>query len=299
MKSRSSSNLLSFQRSEGPKTKAVIALALRPDSEPWYLLEHALDWVQKLDARLDLCSVLPSVKVDLSGTDISPHRERPLRRKRLVVRKWLNRLMATVPVHSRGNISILEGEPGSVLIEYASSHTLLVLGRSQSRGGVSIFGRSVPVRLAQRCTIPVAIVGGRRFRPNMVAMLPLSQAPPQLEAVQWLAEYLPHSNLSTVCRASNTERPDDSVSANALVSLPAASDRRSEIWVRALTLHGLGRALARHAACMDADLVAVPASRRTGPLRWLFGSVVDGLIQDCHCSVLVVPRPAPYDPATT
>jgi nucleotide-binding universal stress UspA family protein len=276
-----SSNLLHFKRSEDAKAPAVVTVALRPDSQPWYLLEHALDWAQRLDARLDLCTVIPAWEAGASTIEFSPRRVRHLRRRRRAVRAWLEDLMRAIPAQSQGDIAILEGEPAPSLLEYAQQHTLLIMGGAKSTSFLPFFRffvRGVTSLVADTATIPVAIVRGRRLRGNPIAMLPLLPAEPRPEAAQWMAEHLPNSNVKVVHLASREDEPTD-----------PDSPPHSETRLRVLTNHSVGPILARYAKRLDADLVVLPAPVRTGLFQRVFGTALDRLVRDCCCSVLVVP----------
>jgi nucleotide-binding universal stress UspA family protein len=284
------SNLLLFQRPAKAAPSETIAVAIRPGSDPWFLLEHALDWADRLDARVDLCSVVPAQAGAFTSTEAptDPAREGRPRHRRLT--GWLQALMETLPVHRRGAATVLEGEPGPALTEFAHRHTMVLVGRARRKGMGALFSRSVPSQLAQRCPVPVAIVRGRRIRRDAVVMLPVSPATPRLEAVEWVAAHLQEGSLRTVRVARGYD--------GAAISVPAMSaagdpGRHFEVRVsvRVVCLQSVQYVLSRYTGQLDADLVAVPAAaRRAGLLRWLFGTVVDRLVQTSRCSVLVVPR---------
>jgi len=268
-----------------------VALALRPHSDSWFLLEHAADWAERLGERLDLVTVVPRPGLPFDVPEHSAVRPAGRRRETRLARTWLERLMKSIPSRAQGTVLVLDGDPVTALGEASSRYSLLVVGRSTRTGLSSLLRPSVSRRLAQRCSVPVMAVGGRRPRSELVAVLPLT-TPPRLEGLRWVRRLFPQARVVPV------HLKDGDGVGGAVVpgrfELPGAVIRDTGIKTgRVLTPFGAGRVVAGYASHLDADVVVAPAPERRGLIEWLFGSLTDGLIWGCPCTLLVVPaRPA-------
>ena len=263
--------------SGGRARRRAIVLALWPDSEPWFLIEHAADWAKVLGARLDLCTVIP--RHAANGAE------------RRAVGRWLSGLTEDVLPPLRGKTAVLEGLPGPALVEHARRYGLILVGR---RGTTGLSGRFRPAlhrQLALDSPAPVMIVRGRRPRPDMVALLPAVASPLGPDVAAWVAQNLPTARVVGVRTDGASE-----------LAFPCTVDRRVQAGSgrraalrrgNVLTPFEAGSIFASHARHIDAGLVAVAAHRRTGAMERLFGSAFDGLMRDCPCTLLVMPRAHP------
>lgn len=276
------------------RERGSIALALRPGSDDWYLVEHAATWATWLNVRLDLFTVVECPGQSSGGVDFSVTEMWWHSRLRAETRGWLTRILHSIPPHIRGRCDVLIGTPGAAILEHAKTHALLLLGRGRSRGIRRVVQGSVVERVIRATGVPTMVVGGRRPQTNLTIHLPIKVIDPRLEAAKWVASNLPGATVTAVHAISGAvhmqRNTATSTAAEVLDSVvsPALPGAARTVLVDPAE-RSIAEIIGREAQRTGVDLVAIPRSNRRVPAQWLFGSVTRSLIRDSLCSVLVVP----------
>ena len=263
-------------------TRPVLVLSLCPDSEPWFLMEHAVDWAQKVGAQLDLCAVL-SPRDPWGVFENSSQGIRQQARRAVRVKRWLGELRDAIPAAYRGEVTVLEGGAITELAAHVKDCSALLIGRSERRWWAPL---QAPVadQIAHRSQIPVLVVAGRRPRGAPVVHMPTPLAD-GLHSLRWMSRYLPHCRIVVPPdRTGGAARRRSTLVKDSAPPRPASTRRAAA-----------PHPDARHSGLLpntrpgDADLVVVPASRTRSMRELLQVSLTRSVLNSSTCSVLVVP----------
>ncbi|MFT4625830.1 MAG: nucleotide-binding universal stress UspA family protein [Myxococcota bacterium] len=267
-------------RGEAPEAAQApaVLLWLTAGSDAWYLLEHAVDWAERLGASLHVCAAVEPVRSNpWDVLEASTHAQRTeLMRRDMEV--WLQRLAACVPASALGSCEIVEGEPGPILAERARGMRLVIVGRSMPRGhGVSILS----------CGQPVLVAHGRRPRARPRVHLPLDHRLSRFDAAGWLGRNLRDADVSVLYPIAGAS-PPPRVTTPPREALGLGECLLESGVVRVPGGASIAEVVVSEAERADADLVVIPAAPRRGLAR-LFGTVSESITRAAHCSVLLVP----------
>jgi len=259
---------------------ASVALALRPEVDPWHLLDHAIDWAQRFNARLDLCSVIPSLGDTTGYDEFSAHGTQEHTRLRMRTTRWLETLHDDVPAPHRGRALVFEGPTAETLAKQADNYSALMLGRSRRSWLRDLMTPGVVLRVTRSSTTPILVLAGRR--PARRKNLPLCAVLSGAEPISWAQTHLPNSRLVKV-RVSPKSTHLCQDSAKHSPSPRATHDRPWMPWSA-----GIAKALLASASREDADLLAVTPAP-SGLRSRMRCTETDHLLRNAWLSVLVVP----------
>jgi nucleotide-binding universal stress UspA family protein len=269
-------------------TRPVLALALRPDTEPWYLLEHAVDWAQHANAQLDLCAVIPSPSDPWGSYECSWQGMRQQLRRKVEVKRWLLTLHKAIPVQHRGTVTVLEGEVAAELASHAKTHSALLVGKSARRRWWSLFQATVASRLVHVCPIPVLVLAGRRPRKDVVVHMSEPPTAVGIHPLKWVSRHLPRSRVVVVGNRSPAVQPQRNSGVIQRLDFQRSSSATRHVGHRT-TNPDTGHGLLASEKKDDVDLVVVPASKTLGVFQLFRGSLARTVLRSSACSVLVVP----------
>ena len=121
---------------------------------------QAATWASQLGGTVDLGFV--------DDYQYSAHRIRDRQIREHIVAQWgrvrqshraeLDRLLATLPVHVRGESRYLQGRPSPTLLALESGYELLVVSTRGRRGMAHAFLGSVTERLVRESSIPILVL---------------------------------------------------------------------------------------------------------------------------------------------
>lgn len=273
--------------------------------------ERALPVAERLAAAFNSTLLLAQVSEpvatlrDFPGPAIVPGVYRELSEiEDQLTREYLDRIGASVrdkglAVVTRG----LHGQPAPILLDLEESeHVDLVVMASHGHGGIERFAfGSVADRILRHGTAPVLVVrpwgDERRYQSLAHALLPLdgsTTAEAAFSMVQALAGDPVHH--VTLLRVVDPDVPAGETEA-ARAYLQATRERLSaELGDRGCAVDELVRYGGAAEQIVDAsqegyDLLIVSTHGRTGPRRWVLGSVADRVLQGARIPVLLVRAP--------
>lgn len=198
------------------------------------------------------------------------------------------------------------GDPAAMILGFAAEHAVsLVAMSTHGHGGMLRWVRgSVAERVLRRCPVPVLLTNkeGRAETQGFRRILvPLDGSDTAAQVLPLVKEIAPHfqSEVTLLC----VEQPQVVVSPFAVPDSPPISAGRPAAEILAPFLEEL-RETGLQAKCetavgppaewiletarsLDTDLLAMTTHGRSGPSRWLFGSVAEKVIRKSPCPLLV------------
>lgn len=177
----------------------------------------------------------------------------------------------------------------------AARAQLIVLGTHGRSGLFRWFQGSVAERVARQASCPVWLAReGHLAGPVRKALVPLDWSREAEEALPYARQYLAKSGqlvLATALHLLPDPPEGESLERYARRYLDDIVDRLRQVGVRAESVLAEGpvaEALLRTAVEESADLVVIASHGRSGPSRWLLGSVAEDLVRSSPCPSLVV-----------
>lgn len=241
-------------------------------------------WCQRHDGTLTVVHVLPEQPVDpLFPQDHDPLGAMNAERE---VRDALEERVQRLTGRSHP-IRVVTGRPGDATLEVAEEigADLIVLGGRESGETRWVLG-SVAGGIVTRAQVPVLVARGHRGSGRIVAATDFSEPSlPAVRAGHALSRALDTKVTLVHCVPKGTSEADLAAARERLQTIcelsPEDDDQRVLVGPPAETITALVQEL-------DAALLVVASSGKTGFQRFVLGSVAERLVRSVPCSVLVV-----------
>ncbi len=187
------------------------------------------------------------------------------------------------------------GRAEQEILAAAAQAQLIVLVTHGRSGLFRWFEGSVAERVARQAPCPVWLTRmGQPAEPVRKALVPLDWSREAEEALPYARQHLAEGGelvLATALHLLPDPPEGESLEHYARRYLDELVGRLREVGVRAASVLAEGpvaEALLRSAAEEGADLVVIASHGRSGPSRWLLGSVAEELVRDSPCPMLVL-----------
>ena len=177
----------------------------------------------------------------------------------------------------------------------AAQAQLIVLVTHGRTGLVRWFEGSVAERVARESPCPVWLArGSHPAEPVRKALVPLDWSREAEEALPYARQHLAEGGeliLATALHLLPDPPEGESLEHYARRYLDELVERLRQVGVRAASVLAEGPvagALVHSATQEGANLVVIASHGRSGPSRWLLGSVAEELVRDSPCPILVL-----------
>jgi len=238
---------------------------------------------------------------------VTPLRLSEFERKPREAEKYLEDLTRRLSARRATLSSHVEtGDPAAMILEFATKHAIsLVAMSTHGHGGLLRWVRgSVAERVLRRCPVPLLLTnkegrtGTQGFRRILV---PLDGSDTAAQVLPLVKQIAPHfqAEVTLLC----VEQPQVVVTPFAVPSSPPTSAGKPAAEVLGPVLEDLREAglqakgetavgppaewILETARSEGTDLLALTTHGRSGPSRWLFGSVAEKVIRKSPCPLLV------------
>jgi len=268
-----------------------LLVSVAPDHDPSGLVARAAAWARRLEARLDLVTVVQEPPDEEAGKGTT------------AVGAWLDALMLEVPDEVRGRRHVLSGpDIVAALASHAVTYDAIALGTHHRTATGRLFLGSIAEGMMRHSPVPVLVMppGGQPVPVGQKARirLPVDIYEPNLDGVAWVAQNLPDADAAAVYALpwakvmgpgpgtgdSIYERAESALSD----ALSAEGHHNLGRFILVREEMNPGEAIAHDAHEASVELLVVPTHGRKGLTRLVMGSVAERLVRAASQDVLVV-----------